>query len=359
MKFKFINPSNCRKLLPSLFDLKILRDFDSYLDELDDYEPHRNIVSKLVTANQKSSGKGPWDRIFSYDIDICFDLDLQKKSSGWHIQDYIAFSNPRTGPNKKVDALFSMIHWDGIRWTFRLPIQYLLKGWGDANEGYQGYTHCVKTSGKTDLLGDIDPDNPRTIEKCYTGITKRNWLIRLGEHLREVRQGGKKKQFHRAWREALDANDLVYSSCLHYVNLSYGQAMEWEERYVKKWSLSPMGFNMIPGGFEGFKHLYEHRITDRIEIDLDERENAISEYLRQNPRKGIPNPFMSELWQDDEYYLKVIGSKEKTLTAGQVREIRRLGKEGLVPHEILIRVGGINERQIKSVLQGKTYKRVK
>ena len=68
---------------------------------------------------------------------------------------------------------------------------------------------------------------------------------------------------------------------------------------------------------------------------------------------------MSELWQDDEYYLKVIGSKEKTLTAGQVREIRRLGKEGLVPHEILIRVGGINERQIKSVLQGKTYKRVK
>ena len=135
--------------------------------------------------------------------------------------------------------------------------------------------------------------------------------------------------------------------------------MEWEERYVEKWSLSPMGFNMIPGGFEGFKHLYEHRITDRIEIDLDERENAIFEYLRQNPRKGIPNPFMSELWQDDEYYLKVIGSKEKTLTAGQVREIRRLGKEGLVPHEILIRVGGINERQIKSVLQGKTYKRVK
>jgi hypothetical protein len=61
-------------------------------------------------------------------------------------------------------------------------------------------------------------------------------------------------------------------------------AMAWEELYVDKWSLAPKGFNMIPGGFKGLRFLHKHRITDRVGITLKERDRAIVEYVRQNPR---------------------------------------------------------------------------
>jgi hypothetical protein len=134
--------------------------------------------------------------------------------------------------------------------------------------------------------------------------------------------------------------------------------MEWEERYVDAHTLSPKGFNMIPGGFEGYRHLYKHRITDRVDIDLDERDRAIAEYARQHPLKGIPNPFMSELWKDDEHYLKVINSRGDRLTSDQVKRIRALDQSGYSVAEITRNVGALNEKQVEKVLANKTYTRV-
>jgi hypothetical protein len=108
------------------------------------------------------------------------------------------------------------------------------------------------------------------------------------------------------------------------LNASFEAAMAWEELYVDKWSLAPKGFNMIPGGFKGLRFLHKHRITDRVGIPLKERDRAIVEYVRQNPRKGIPNPFMSELLEGDDFYLRVIEARDKTLTPDQVRETRKL-----------------------------------
>jgi hypothetical protein len=253
--------------------------------------------------------------------------------------------------------MFSLIYEDGTRWTFKMPLQYLLKGWGEANDGHQCYSHCIKLRGIKDMFGEAVVSESKVIEKCYSGITKRNWLKRLEEHLREVKQGDQ-KLFHRAWREATDGRDVVYHSYLQLVNLSYEEAMGWEERYVDRWSLAPKGFNMIPGGFKGLKFLHEHRITDRVDITLEERDRAITEYVRQNPRKGIPNPFMSELWKDDEHYLKVISSRENTLTPDQVRRIRALDQSGYSAAEITRDVGALNEKQVKDVLANRTYTRV-
>jgi hypothetical protein len=96
-----------------------------------------------------------------------------------------------------------------------------------------------------------------------------------------------------------------------------------------------------------------------VNIDLDEREIAIAEYIRQNPRKGIPNPFISKLWEDDEYYLKVIEARPKTLSIDQVRRIRELYRFGRSVSEIVTEVGALNETQVKSVIMGKTYTRVR
>lgn len=133
--------------------------------------------------------------------------------------------------------------------------------------------------------------------------------------------------------------------------------MNWEERFVD--GLGPKSLNMIPCGFEGLRHLYEHRITDRLSIPLEERDRAIAEYVRQHPRKGIPNPFISELWQDDEFYLKVIEARPKTLSPGQVRRIRELAEKGRPVPEIAAEVGARNELQVRNVISGRYYKRIK
>ena len=337
--------------------MKILRDFDCYLEELDNSKEHNGVVGKLIHKNQKTQGKKPWDRFLNYDIEVCFDIDFQKKVTQRRIQDYYSFPEyARSGIDRKINGMFSLIYGDGTRWTFKVPLQYLLKSWGNANDGYQVYSHCIKISGITDMFGEVVTSESKVIEKCYSGITKRNWLKRLEEHLREIRQGDH-KLFHRAWRESVEGKDVVYHSYLQLVNLTYEEAMEWEERYVDKHTLSPKGFNMIPGGFEGLRHLYKHRITDRVDIDLDERDRAIAEYVRQHPRKGMPNPFMSELWKDDEHYRKVIGSRKKTLTFDQVKRIRALDQSGYSVAEITRKVGALDEKQVKRVLANRTYTR--
>src|SRR4029077_8139652 len=227
MKFKNISVSNCRFLLPGLFDIRILRDFDSYLGEVNNSKAHRGVIKQLIRTNEITRAKKPWDRFLDYDIDVCFDMNFQTKVSQCRIQDYYAFpEGARTGVDRKINGMFSLIYEDGTRWTFKIPLQYLVKGWGDANDGHQCYSHCIKRSVITEMFGEAATSDFKVIEKCYSGITRRNWMKRLEEHLYEVRQGDH-KLFHRAWREATDGKDVVYHSYLQLVNLSYEEAMEW------------------------------------------------------------------------------------------------------------------------------------
>lgn len=358
MKFKHISVNNCRFLLPGFFDIRILRDFDLFLQELSETIEHRGLADKLIKQNQVTQGKKTWDRFLNYDIEVCYEMDFRTNVAKLRVQDYYAFpEGSRSGFDRKINSMFSMIHKDGTRWTFKIPLQFLLKGWGDADDGHQCYTHCIKISRESDVFGEETSSVGQVIEKCYSGITRRNWLKRLEEHLREVRQGDN-KLFHLAWRESTKGKEVVYHSYLQLVNLSYEEAMEWEERYVNRHSLFPKGFNMIPGGFEGLRHLYKHRITDHLNIDLDQRDRAIEEYVRHHPRKGMPNPFMSELWKDDEHYLKVITSRGNTLTPDQVRRIRELAEEDYSIKEITRSVGALNDIQVKNVLAKRTYRRI-
>ena len=134
---------------------------------------------------------------------------------------------------------------------------------------------------------------------------------------------------------------------------------KWEEIGVDRFAYGPNGLNMIPGGFKGLKFLHKHRITNRVDISLDERDEAVSEYLRRNPRKGIPNPFMAELWKDDDFYLKNIEARPKTLSPAQVRLIRELWKNDRSIADIADEVGALNEIQVKNVVAGRTYQRIR
>jgi hypothetical protein len=114
MKFKHISISICHALLPGWFDMHVLTELDSFLTEADNIKEHNGIVRKLKQRNQETQGQKPWQRILSYGIDISLVIDLQTEQLIREIRDYGATPGlARTGMNRKVDAMFSVINQKG------------------------------------------------------------------------------------------------------------------------------------------------------------------------------------------------------------------------------------------------------
>ncbi len=90
----------------------------------------------------------------------------------------------------------------------------------------------------------------------------------------------------------------------------------------------------------------------------DVQENDLEEWLREHPRKGLPAPWVSEQWKDDDYALKIICGPEGRLSIEQVIAIRTMATGGVPTKEIAAAIGAKNEDQVHRVIQGKTYQRV-
>lgn len=366
MKAQYLDIRNCRALLPKHVGIPIERQLDDYLDNTNQGgSGHAGLIDRLIKHNTSTIGKT--SRLYRLANPIDIGLTVEPNAGPNKVG--ILCSTGNRPPNEPIKLHLEFSYEDGSVWKILLPLQYLLKGWGDANEGYQCYSHAILKNIKP-ATAFISPSgiktqypSPSELENIkeynYFGITGRNWLQRLDEHLYEMRSGSNKR-FHRAWRDNLGATEVLYVSVLMDVNQSFETAMNWEEKIVDHFETAtkPHGLNMIPGGFKGFRLLHEHRITDRENITLKERARAISEYARQHPRKGIPNPFISELWEDDDYYLRVVGSREKALSANQVRRIRKLHEMGWTVSAITKEVNALNDTQVKNVIKGMTYKRI-
>jgi hypothetical protein len=88
---------------------------------------------------------------------------------------------------------------------------------------------------------------------------------------------------------------------LQYVNLTYEEAMEIEERMVER-TLHPNGLNMIPGGFAGMKFLHKLGYLSRDRVMVDDRNFAAAKYLLENASVGRVAPWVAENWSKDEFY---------------------------------------------------------
>ncbi|MCP4459980.1 MAG: hypothetical protein GY816_18450 [Cytophagales bacterium] len=353
MKSRFLDTRNCHALLPKGHGMPMGQRLEECLRQINDkHEKYRGLIDKLIEHNIKTLNKSCGsERYCDSPIEIAQGLNIGSRTINTQ-----AIERPQKGPAK---LHIIMEYENGTTWKAIVPLQFLLKGWGDANSGYQCYVHTIAHNmlrvGTFDQLQarqGTDKD-----DYYYVGITGRNWLHRLSEHLGEIRRGSRRR-FYQAWRDSLGIKDVLFVSALMDINMTYEDAMNWEERNVDKVAYGPNGLNMIPGGFKGAKFLHEHRVTDRVGITLEERERAIDKYVRQNPRKGIPNPFISELWEDDDFYLRVIKARPKTLSPLQVRQIRALAEKGWSVSGITKEINALNETQVKNVLAGKTYQRI-
>ncbi|MBD3352733.1 MAG: hypothetical protein GF364_14695 [Candidatus Lokiarchaeota archaeon] len=353
MKTKFLDSRNCHTILPYFGKLPFIRKLDDCLTGINKSPGKLSgsidaLINKNVkTINRLKSSK----RLFYSPIDIAQNANIQNR-----VIQTVAHTSPQS---PYAQFHLSLQFENGIIWKTIIPLQFLLKGWGDANKGYQCYIHTIaQHMDKISSLYDLKARSEHASDEYYyVGITSRNWLTRISEHMGEMNRGSRKR-FHSAWRESLGLENVLFISILMELNMTFEDAMNWEEKYVDKIANDRQGLNMIPGGFKGISYLHKLRVINRTNITLEERDEALERYIHENPRRGIPNPFISELWKDNDYYLKVIEARPKTLSADQVKKIRKLNAEGMTAAEIVDEVKALNLIQVKNVLAGKTYMRI-
>ena len=354
MKARFVDSRNCHALLPTISKLPLVKRLENCLCDINDKGPkYRGLFNKLLQLNSQSiNSPSSSQRLLETPLDI-----VQIAYVTDRLINTVGSEFPDPSPARLHIGLSLN---NDLSWKVIVPLQFLLKGWGDANQGHQGYIHSISHNvPRNETFEQLYERQMKDQHSYYyVGITGRNWLQRLSEHVGEIHRGSR-KSFHRAWRESLGMKNVLIVSSLMAINMTFDEAMKWEEEKVDQISSDQYSLNMIPGGFKGLRYLHTHRITSKVEVSLDERERAIEEYIRRNPRKGIPNPFIKALWVNDDHYLKVIAARPKTLAPIQVFRIRELYADGWSPEEITKEVEALNVAQVKRVISGKAYSRIK
>lgn len=310
----------------------------------------KGVPDKLITHNMNRGGLEPWDMYGDLDFDIVHTSHKEAERVQTEVKAYLhhtEFSRPKH--ERRIVLHIRSHKINGTEWSISVPLQMLMKGWPKIENEHIGYAHSIALTDS--VTGEMD-------QHFYIGVSKRNWLARMAEHFREI-QTGSNKTFHRAWREYIGRRDVLLGSELITCNHTFEQIMDWEEEQVDKCMSLGKSLNMIPGGFKGIKFLHEHRLLGSTgNVTLEDRERAITNYQHLNPRIGVPNLLISELWKNEEYAQKVICGVEGRLSVEQVREIRRLNMLGMSVEKIASMVNALNGRQVERVLSGSTYSRI-
>lgn len=249
------------------------------------------------------------------------------------------------------------------RRVFSVPVQCVLKGWGNVESGHMIYEHNISA---------MDFAEQQFESISYIGLTSRNWQTRYKEHQRDALTGSE-LIFHTSLRKVFNCTGLVQSglgsfelvrkgavllSELQYVNLSYEEAMQVEEKMVER-TLYPKGLNMIPGGFAGFQFLHKLGLLGRSQVSIDERDKAASKYMIEKALGPHLAPWVKENWADDQFYEQVIFKRKNTLNRDQILSIRKYGNEWGYDPDLIANLVGANDRQVRDVLSGKYYSRIK
>ena len=243
-----------------------------------------------------------------------------------------------------------------------LPLRAILRGGPDLEGTYVVYLHA--------LLSD---DGKSYV---YYGITRRGWNYRFGEHMKAALKERQTRLFPQKLAELIEARleqragrsddrpklaGVITSLCS--VGIDKDMAKDTEEYLVDKYSLASkhsLGLNMIPGGREGIRLLHQLSGKGQDElVDTDARERALVDYREKNPQAGVLKPGVAAAWADSAYAEAVICGRENRLSADQVRQIRYLAAIGSDLASIKATVGAIDEGQVRRVLAGRTYGRIR
>lgn len=198
----------------------------------------------------------------------------------------------------------------------------------------------------------------------YTGITRRDWRTRLKEHVSASKRGSG-LLFHQALRGDLMPVASVEHEVLR-VGLTADEAMDIEEAEVERRSLHPLhrnGLNMVPGGKAGLAFIANMRGPGGGKPRPGEAEEAYADLIPGlvGGAAGGDGSAISALWRENlDYRVRVMTGSEKRLSELQIASARIWQASGWPLEKIVEKLQGIDgrgasERQVRRLLEGKTY----
>lgn len=340
------------------------------VDEMEKY--NRKLISNPELMRERSYYPAPFDLTIRHG----FETDLSRFHEGWSkqtslestVQVYNVSDCKCRACYRPPEEHRAVLHlykatFKGHMWRISVPIQYLMKGFPLKPNGHMGYYHSFVVQHPDSYLREWQnqsgtfegiPEEPRY---NYVGITSRSWLVRMKEHIRGI-ESGESKTFYNAWRHFAKDDRVDFMSELIVANQSYNDIMAWEEARVAVEMEAGRALNMISGGFKGIRELHKLGCLNKERPTLRERRAAIEAAQRANPRKGVPNLLLAELWKDDGYAAKIICGADGRLSVEQVRTARDLNRMGLPVEKIAEKIGALNVPQVQRLLDGHTYSRI-
>jgi hypothetical protein len=186
---------------------------------------------------------------------------------------------------------------------FSIPAHYLLSPKFYPKKSYVLYQHIFGSGSSYPNDGFF-----------YVGVTTRSWQKRWAEHKRSI-EGGSPLLFHRKFREEKSGGRITY---VHHKVMGITDNLEAlyksEEFLVDGHWHDERRLNMIPGGKSGLRYLRESGLLQPSSIPLpDKRNRILSDWLTAHPKRGLPAPWVSEKWRDDDWAAAQICNREDRL----------------------------------------------
>lgn len=190
-----------------------------------------------------------------------------------------AIGEKETGEEQS-SALRHHVYFDDSLIRFQIPLGFLLNNKHRPSGSYWIYhirfRLIASNDGEHEQLKElVDP-----FGRGYIGVTARHPFVRLSEHYDKYKsQSG--NLIHQQWR-SLDNNNIKYLMVFQIVGRvdTEDEMYEAEEQLVEAYTLSPLGFNMIPGGKNGIAFLKNSGFKNADRENKDD----LSALLMQNKR---------------------------------------------------------------------------
>lgn len=380
--FKYLDEKNALTILP--IPVNTIREMEDMLEAVNNGERggKPGCISNLIKINKKNRHtKKSWGRLATgkhVDLGITYNFISFDNQDDYNDYFYsyeawnhgtpqapmLMLSFDRISGSQPKDTLKTKPEQHVLsRRVVSVPLQCILKQWGNVERGYMIYEHN---------LSAMDHAVPQFDSISYIGLTSRNWQTRYKEHQRDALTGSE-LLFHTSLAKVINKDGVCQAgmgplemvrtgacllSELQYVNLTYEEAMEVEERMVERSTLHSKGLNMIPGGFAGMKFLHKLGYLKKERATVEDRDFASAKYLLEKQTIKRNAPWVTENWSKDEFYEQTIFKRNNTLNREQVFSIRKYGNEWGFDPEIIANLVGANIRQVRDVLSGKYYSRV-
>src|SRR5262245_40397990 len=134
---RFVDPINCNALLPKIGNLPFAAQLENCLCELNDNRiRYHGFFHELLQQNASSvNAPSSVNRFIGTHLNI---VQIA------HVADRAIDTRAVEFPYENPISLHIVQDLDNdFSWKVIVPLQYLLKGWGNANKGHQGYVHAI------------------------------------------------------------------------------------------------------------------------------------------------------------------------------------------------------------------------